>query len=137
MRLRLRHTCLGSRHTYLKLPPCLWHCLGTLEAMSPGFPCWLQLVQTYEEIRGSILAGEYEPVSAFSCQQGHTSYTAADLPTKGQVSEAAYAASQASAGRLAALTSQVWPPRSPPHTPPLSLPPFPLQLLADRHSLKT
>ena len=69
-------------------------------------------MQTYSQIRGSILAAEYEPVSAFSCQQGHTSDTAADLPTKGQVSEAAWAASQASAGRLAALTSQVTP-RSP------------------------
>ena len=67
----------------------------------------LQLIQTYSEIRGSILAGGYEPVSAFSCKQGRTSYTAADLPTRNQVSEAAYAASLASAGRLAALTSQV------------------------------
>ena len=67
----------------------------------------LQLIQTYFEIRGSILAGRYEPVSAFSCKQGRTSYTAADLPTRNQVSEAAYAASLASAGRLAALTSQV------------------------------
>lgn len=65
-----------------------------------------ELLQTYSDIRGSILAGRYEPVSAFSCKQGHTSYTAADLPTRNQVSEAAYAASLASAGRLAALTSQ-------------------------------
>ena len=80
----------------------------------PSYLVALQLMQTYSQIRGSILAGEYEPVSAFSCQQGHTSYTAADLPTKGQVSEAAWAASQASAGRLAALTSQVPPPPLPP-----------------------
>ena len=77
------------------------------------FLCLLQLIQTYSQIRGNILAGRYEPVSAFSCQQGHTSYTAADLPTRNQVSEAAYAASQASAGRLAALTSQVPPPYPP------------------------
>lgn len=75
---------------------------------SQHFPSLLlQLIQTYSQIRGSILAGRYEPVSAFSCKQGHTSYTAADLPTRNQVSEAAYAASLASAGRLAALTSQV------------------------------
>lgn len=96
------------------------------------FLCLLQLIQTYSQIRGNILAGRYEPVSAFSCQQGHTSYTAADLPTRNQVSEAAYAASQASAGRLAALTSQVPPPYPPccsmlhievqPHEP--SPPPF-------------
>ncbi|KAL0030501.1 hypothetical protein WJX79_010997 [Trebouxia sp. C0005] len=69
-------------------------------------PTYTELIQTYSEIRGSILAGRYEPVSAFSCKQGRTSYTAADLPTRNQVSEAAYAASLASAGRLAALTSQ-------------------------------
>ncbi len=74
---------------------------------SKGSVALVQLIQTYSQIRGSILAGKYEPVSAFSCKQGLTSYTAADLPTRNQVSEAAYAASQASAGRLAALTSQV------------------------------
>lgn len=69
-------------------------------------------------------------MSAFSCQQGHTSYTAADLPTRNQVSEAAYAASQASAGRLAALTSQVPPPHPPccfPHHTSCSDPSFPLR----------
>ena len=68
----------------------------------------LQLAQTYSRIRGSILAGQYQPVSAFACGEAAvTSYTAADLPTKSQFSEAAFAANQAVAGRLAALHSQV------------------------------
>ncbi|KAL3159015.1 hypothetical protein ABBQ32_011016 [Trebouxia sp. C0010 RCD-2024] len=89
--------------TYVVQQP---HPLSASTHFARGTPKFQELIQTYAQIRGSILAGEYEPVSAFSCQQGRTSYTAADLPTKGQVSEAAYAASQASAGRLAALTSQ-------------------------------
>lgn len=68
----------------------------------------LQLRQTYSSIRSNILAGKYQPVSTFACGGAAvTSYTAADLPTKSQFSEAAFAATQAAAGRLAALRTQV------------------------------
>ena len=68
----------------------------------------LQLAQTYSSIRANILAGQYKPVSVFACGEAAvTSYTAADLPTKSQFSEAAFAANQATAGRLAALHTEV------------------------------